>query len=74
MTPNGITIRTCIATYVAQFFFADGLEGIFDEKVPFNIERLVNVLEELQKKERHALYPFVGAWNPKLQELAGTKF
>ncbi len=58
----------------SSIFFADGLQGIFDEKVPFNIERLVNVLEELQKKERHALYPFVGAWNPKLQELAGTNF
>ena len=58
----------------SSIFFADGLEGIFDDKVPFNIERLVNVLDELQKKERHALYPFVGAWNPKLQEVAGAKF
>ena len=56
----------------SSVFFADGLEGIFGDKVPFNIERLVNVLDELQKKERHALYPFVGAWNPKLQEVAGT--
>ena len=58
----------------SSIFFADGLEGIFDDKVPFNIERLVNVLDELQKKERHALYPFVGAWNPKLQEVAGANF
>ena len=58
----------------SSIFFADGLEGIFGDKVPFNIERLVNVLDELQKKERHALYPFVGAWNPKLQEVAGTNF
>lgn len=58
----------------SSIFFADGLGGIFNEKVPFNIERLVNVLDELQKKERHALYPFVGAWNPKLQEVAGVDF
>ncbi len=58
----------------SSIFFADGLEGIFGDKVPFNIERLVNVLDELQKKERHALYPFVGAWNPKLEEVAGANF
>ena len=58
----------------SSIFFADGLEGIFGPHVHFNIERLVNVLEELQKKERHALYPFVGSWNPKLQEVAGDGF
>ena len=55
-------------------YYADGLDGIFDHDVPFNIERLVNVLDELRKRERHTLYPFVGAWNPKLQELAGIEF
>jgi len=58
----------------SSIFFADGLEGIVGESVHYNIERLVNVLEELQKKERHALYPFVGAWNPKLLEVAGDDF
>ncbi len=58
----------------SSIFFADGLDGVFDKNVPFNIERLVNVLDELLKKERHALYPFVGAWNPKLQEVAGDDF
>ena len=58
----------------SSIFFADGLQGKFNEDVPFNIERLVNVLDELQKKEGHALYPFVGAWNPKLQEVAGVDF
>ena len=58
----------------SSIFYADGLDGIFDDNVPFNIERLVNVLDELHKKERHALYPFVGAWNPKLLDVAGKKF
>ena len=58
----------------SSIFYADGLNGIFGENVPFNIERLVNVLNELQEKERHTLYPFVGAWNPKLQETAGAQF
>ena len=58
----------------SSIFFADGLDGVFGDDVHFNIERLVNVLDELQKKERHALYPFVGAWSPKLQEVAGDDF
>ena len=58
----------------SSIFFADGLDGVFGDDVPFNIERLANVLDELQKKERHALYPFVAAWHPKLQELAGVDF
>ena len=57
----------------SSIFYADGLDGIFGDNVPFNIERLVNVLDELQKRERHTLYPFVGAWNPKLLELAGKE-
>ena len=58
----------------SSVFYADGLDGIFGDNVPFNIERLVNVLEELHKKERHALYPFVGSWNPKLLDVAGNEF
>ncbi|MCY3660312.1 MAG: SIR2 family protein [Caldilineaceae bacterium] len=58
----------------SSIIFADGLEGAFGDLVSFNIERLVNVLDELMMKERHVLYPFVGAWNPKLQEVAGDDF
>ncbi len=58
----------------SSVFYADGLDGIFGDDVPFNIERLVNVLDELRKKERHTLYPFVGAWNPKLLDVAGNEF
>ena len=58
----------------SSVFYADGLDGIFGDNVPFNIERLVNVLDELRKKERHTLYPFVGAWNPKLLDMAGAEF
>jgi len=58
----------------SSIFYADGLEGLFDDKVLFNIERLVIVLEELHKRERHTLYPYVGAWNPKLLDVAGNDF
>ncbi|MDE2826816.1 MAG: SIR2 family protein [Bacteroidota bacterium] len=57
----------------SSVFYADGLEGKWGNDVHFNIERLVNVLDELIKKERHTLYPFVGAWNPKLLEVAGNE-
>ena len=58
----------------SSVFYAEGLKGITGSDVPFNIERLVNVLDELRQKEGHTLYPFVGAWNPKLQDVAGAGF
>ena len=58
----------------SSIYFADGLDGLFGDRVSFNIERLVNALDELRKKEKHPLYPFVGAWNPKLLEVAGRDF
>lgn len=58
----------------SSVFYADGLGGKFGDDVPYNIERLVDVLEELRKRERHTLYPFVGTWNQKLVEVAGVDF
>ena len=58
----------------SSVFYAEGLKGVTGPEVQFNIERLVNVLEELRQKERHTLYPFVGAWNPTLQDVAGVGF
>lgn len=40
----------------------------------YNIESLVVSLEELAKKDEHHLYPFIGAWNPKLTELTDKDF
>ena len=54
--------------------YADGLGGLFGDDVPFNIERLVNCLDQLLQREKHPLYPFVGAWNVKLAEVAGAEF
>jgi hypothetical protein len=58
----------------SSIHYADGLDRIVGDRVLFNIERLVNALDELRKKERHTLYPFVGAWNPKLLDVAGSEF
>ena len=58
----------------SSIFFSDGLHGTFGNEVSYNIERLVNILDELDQKERHTLFPFVGAWSPKLQQVAGDGF
>ena len=58
----------------SSIFFSDGLHGTFGNEVSYNIERLVNILDELDQKEGHTLFPFVGAWSPKLQQVAGDGF
>jgi SIR2-like domain len=55
----------------SSILFADGIKGRFDG-VHYNVESLVNTLDELRRWEEHPLYPFVGAWNPKLLEVAGS--
>ena len=52
--------------------YADGIKGKFSDSV--DIERLVNVLAELEKKDSCILFPFIGGWDPKLVEIAGYKF
>lgn len=58
----------------SSIHYADGIGGKFNQEVNFNIERLVNALSELEKKEEHIIYPFIGNWNIKLIELAGFDF
>lgn len=52
--------------------YADGIKGKFEENI--DIERLINVISELEKKENSVLYPFIGSWNPRLLEIAGYDF
>lgn len=50
-------------------------EGIFGNfKIPFNIEKLLVVISELEKRDRNLMYPFIGSWNIRLLDLAGTHF
>ena len=58
----------------SAIFYAEGIRGRFGADVPYNIERLVEVLDELSRREEHPLYPFVGAWNPRLIQVAGDDF
>jgi hypothetical protein len=58
-------IKSCI-------FYSEGIQGNFNKE--FNIEDLLLVINELEKKDRNPIYPFIGSWNSKLQELAGKDF
>ncbi len=48
--------------------------GIRGENAIFNIETLVNILNELEKKETHPLYPFIGSWSVRFNEVVGNDF
>jgi len=56
----------------SSILYADGLKGNYEENL--NIERLVNTLKELEKKEEHPIFPFIGSWNSKVVELCGNNF
>jgi hypothetical protein len=56
----------------SSIFYSDGILGKFSNG--FDIERLVNVLSELEKRENSILYPFIGSWNQRLIALAGYRF
>ncbi len=58
----------------SAIFYADGIRGTYANAVSYNIERLVMALDELARREEHPLYPFVGAWNPRLLQVAGSSF
>jgi hypothetical protein len=52
--------------------YAEGIMGDF--YASFNIEKLIIVMSEIEKKERNPIYPFIGAWNNRLLDLAGPSF
>ena len=48
--------------------------GLSGKTVNFNVETLLFVLEELVQKENHLLYPFIGSWNVKFNEVIRDNF
>jgi hypothetical protein len=58
----------------SAIYFGDGISGKFEPHVNYNIERLVNILSEINRKVEHPLYPFIATWNTKLIELGGMGF
>lgn len=51
--------------------FSYGIQGKY---VNFNIETLLNILYELEKKEMHPLYPFIGSWSVRFNEIIKDNF
>jgi|YNPNPStandDraft_1061719.scaffolds.fasta_scaffold24410_3 hypothetical protein len=72
--PNWGKYRDLYNYIRSSIYHSDGIRGKFDRDVTYNIERLVNTLDEIAKKREHTLYPFVGAWDPTLVEVAGRDF
>lgn len=54
----------------SAIYYANGIKGRF-EGGTYNVEQLVNTLDELRQGDDHRLFPFVGAWSAKLSEVAG---
>jgi SIR2-like domain len=54
--------------------YAAGLKGLFNDRVNYNIETLVNTLYELERNEEHPLYPFIASWNSRLVSLSDKDF
>jgi hypothetical protein len=52
---------------------AAGIIGNFSSDI-VNIETIVNTMDELIKSNHHPLYPFVGSWIPRLNEVTDNKF
>ena len=54
--------------------YAAGLRGEFGNAVIYNIETLVNTLNELERNEDHPLFPFIATWNQRFVALAKSDF
>lgn len=52
--------------------YSEGIFGKFD--IPFNVEKLLIVISEIEKRDRNMVYPFIGSWNIRLTDLAGNDF
>lgn len=52
--------------------YSDGILGKFN--IPFNVERLLIVISEIEKRESNIMYPYIGTWNIRLLDLAGNNF
>ena len=53
---------------------AAGIRGRYGRQVHYNIETLVNTLNELDRNEDHPLFPFIASWNQRFTNLAGLNF
>jgi len=52
--------------------FAEGIKGKYSE-YSFNVEKLINTIDDLLKGDEHPLFPFIGSWAPKLAQLTNGR-
>lgn len=52
--------------------YSEGIFGNFGNT--FNIERLLIIMSEIEKRDKNIIYPFIGSWNLRLAEVAGQNF
>lgn len=52
--------------------YSEGIFGKFQKQ--FSIEKLLLIINELEKKEKNLVYPFIGNWNNRLIDVAGGDF
>lgn len=56
----------------SSIIYSEGIFGNFGGT--FNIEKLLIVISEIEKRDRNIVYPFIGSWNLRLIDLAGDQF
>lgn len=54
--------------------YAAGIKGIFDSRDFYNVEVLVHTLNELERREKHPIYPFISDWKSHLIQVARQDF
>lgn len=55
----------------ASYNYSYEIQG---KKPYFNLEILLNIIQELMKKEEHPIYPFIGSWIVKFNEVIKEDF
>lgn len=56
----------------SSIIYSKGILGLRDYF--FNVEDLLVVIEELEKREYNKMYAFIGSWNTRLLDVAGRDF
>lgn len=58
----------------SAIYYSEGIRGKFSTNITYNIERLIDTLNEVVGIDQHVLYPFVESWSPRLMKLAGDDY
>ncbi len=52
--------------------YSEGIFGNFNQQM--NVEKLLYTINEIEKREKNIVYPFIGSWNIRLNDVAGPNF